>query len=75
MQVIEWIVVGLLVAAAAAYAAWRGWGALKGRGGCAFISGDGPPCANCPGTRSNLSAESEDTEEDVKREACPPRRE
>ncbi len=49
MSYLEYAVVGLLVVAAAIYAAWRLRRALQGREGCSFMSGDGPPCENCPG--------------------------
>lgn len=43
----DYVIVGLLVAAAAAYAVWRTTRALGGRGGCAFMD---ESCRGCPGS-------------------------
>jgi hypothetical protein len=46
--VVEYAVVGLLVLAAAGYAALRIRRALQGRSGCPFVQGGDSPCAGCP---------------------------
>jgi len=47
----EYVIVGILVAAAAAYAAWRLHRALAGKGcGCAFSDEKGSACGECPET-------------------------
>ena len=45
----EYVIVGLLVLAAAIYAVWRLRRTLAGRGGCdcAFMRTDAPDCADC----------------------------
>jgi hypothetical protein len=68
MSYLEYIVVGLLVAAAAVYAFWRLRRALKGREGCSFMSGDGPPCEHCPGACSGLPPGREEANGEVKGE-------
>jgi hypothetical protein len=59
MTYVEYAVVGLLVAVAAVYAAWRLRRALQGREGCSFMSGEGSPCERCPGACAGDSSHHE----------------
>jgi len=43
----EVLVIGALVAVASAYAGWRLWKALRGRGCGEEEPGEAPPCAGC----------------------------
>jgi hypothetical protein len=49
VQFVEYAVVGLLVLAAAAYAAWRLWRALRGKcaSGCPFLAEGLSRCETC----------------------------